>query len=316
MSAQDNNTPRCIEVTDDEDESWVINSITNATAEPASTARIHRVPTMVKDKEGHEKYYIPNVISIGPYHHGNPKFELVKKLIPIFTTKLVSNEETLWVLYRKLDTMVQDLRNFYEENSTNEFCNKNQIPFVVLDEVMKVIDVDFKIEAFICDNILASKRPKEAGLTLNQCFSNLIAYEMCSRDASYDAWVTSYICFMDTLIDHPEDVTALRKAGVVENCLGCDEEVAKLFNEIGTDLVPNNLAYLEAKNSIQMHYENPRNKYFSQLKQEDFKSPWSLLAFLGALSVIILNGVQTYFTIWPKSECDDLCMMLKKNHHI
>ncbi|KAI3682348.1 hypothetical protein L1987_82276 [Smallanthus sonchifolius] len=176
--------------------------------------------------------------------------------------------------------------------------------FVDLDEVMKVVDVDFKIEAFICDNILASRRPKRSWFNVKSMFCaqkgyqeeyysradlnnvvpdhlisllhlsltrkpsstmslthvefckgmwwfsvsvklppitvndstkamlNLIAYEMCSRDASYDAWVTSYICFMDTLIDHPEDVTALHKAGVVENCLGCDEEVAKLFNEI------------------------------------------------------------------------------------
>ncbi|KAJ0626233.1 hypothetical protein HanHA89_Chr01g0010741 [Helianthus annuus] len=385
--------------------------------------------------------------------------------------KLVSNnEETLRVLYRNLseDTMVQDLRNYYEANSTNEFENKvfikmmlldacfilyyllfifgqpenrqqlknnydafvyqdlflleNQIPFVVLTKVMNLLHIDCnKIKPFIYDNILATQRPKtwwfrsmfctrnhpvyqeqlremidveqpdhlldllHRSLTekrlpevndwsqSNKCrctfrnvtelknlgihfkpsstmslthiefrkskwwFSadvnlppitvndstkpmllNLIAYETCSSrdDAAYDAWVTSYVCLLDTLIDHPEDVTSLRKAGVLENCLGSDEEVATLFNQIGTDLVPNHLAYLEAKNSIQMHYENPRNIYFSQLKHEYFKSPWSSLALVGALLVIALNGVQTFFTIWPsKDECDSLCAMLKKNHH-
>ncbi|KAJ0715363.1 hypothetical protein HanPI659440_Chr13g0500261 [Helianthus annuus] len=50
---------------------------------------------------------------------------------------------------------------------------------------------------------------------------NLIAYEMCSCDAK-DAWVTSYICLLDSLIDHPEDVKALRKAGVLENSFRSD----------------------------------------------------------------------------------------------
>ncbi|KAF5821277.1 hypothetical protein HanRHA438_Chr01g0012401 [Helianthus annuus] len=137
MSIQDNNTPHAIEITDEDDESSVINSITiNATAEPSSTARIPRVPTMVKDKQDHEKYYVPNVVSIGPYHHGNPKLEFVENLKPVFTMKLVSNnEETLRVLYRNLSehTMVQDLRNYYETNSTNEFENKVFIQMMLLD---------------------------------------------------------------------------------------------------------------------------------------------------------------------------------------
>ncbi|KAI3788304.1 hypothetical protein L2E82_01065 [Cichorium intybus] len=128
---------------------------------------------------------------------------------------------------------------------------------------------------------------------------NLIAYEMCSNDAR--SWVTSYICLLDSLIDHPEDVKALRKAGVLENSLGSDEEVTKLFNEIGTDLLPNNLAYSEAKNKIQRHYESLKNTWLSQLKHEYVKSPWSFLALLGAVMALFLTAVQTYFTVWsPK----------------
>ncbi|XP_076958421.1 UPF0481 protein At3g47200-like [Bidens hawaiensis] len=145
---------------------------------------------------------------------------------------------------------------------------------------------------------------------------NLIAYEMCTNDAC-NAWVTSYICLLDSLIDQPEDVKALRKVGVLENSLGSDKEVAKLFNEIGTDLVPNSLAYLEAMNMIQRHYESWSNTLISQLKHEYVKSPWAFFALLGALIALFFGGVQAYFTVWsPKGDCDKFCEFLKNNHHL
>ncbi|KAI3804116.1 hypothetical protein L1987_32286 [Smallanthus sonchifolius] len=139
---------------------------------------------------------------------------------------------------------------------------------------------------------------------------NLIAYEKCSHDASA-AWVTSYICFLDSLIDDPEDVKVLREAGVIENSLGSDKEVVKLFNEIATDLVPNSFAYSEARSMIQQYYESWSMSLLTQLKHEYVRTPWAFLIILA------LTAVQVYFTIWsPKSRCDDLCTFLKMNHHL
>nr|TKR63930.1 hypothetical protein D5086_0000320610 [Populus alba] len=60
---------------------------------------------------------------------------------------------------------------------------------------------------------------------------NLVAYEACLGDNN-KLWVTSYVCFMDSLIDHPEDVRVLRSEGILLVTLGSEEEVAKLFNEV------------------------------------------------------------------------------------
>ncbi|KAK1427076.1 hypothetical protein QVD17_15759 [Tagetes erecta] len=451
-----------------EDEQSVIDSIITATPPPPPTARIHKVPRMVRDSDDYDKYYVPKVVSIGPHHFRNPKLEFVQKLKPVFTMKLLQDEATLRSLYIKLGApeMVKELRNFYEEGSTNDFrdpvftkimlldscfilyfirfisgekpenCQElkthqivfihedmflleNQIPFKVLKEVMKLLSDEYcyisKIALLIYGNILAPERPKTKWFCIKNAKScleeskkeliesepdhllhllhrrltkkmkdgkkdfrskqdyrctfrnvnelmdvgihfkpsetmslahieflkgkwwfsanvklppinvddstkpmllNLVAYEMCSHDA-YDAGVTSYICLLDSLIDHPEDVKVLRKAGVLENSLGSDKEVAKLFNEIGTDLVPNNLAYLEAKNMIQRHYKSRRNTLFAQLKHEYVKSPWAFLGLVGALIALFLTGVQTYFTVWsPKGDCDGLCKSLKHNHHL
>ncbi|KAK4580912.1 hypothetical protein RGQ29_024532 [Quercus rubra] len=62
-------------------------------------------------------------------------------------------------------------------------------------------------------------------------FLNLIAYEMC-LDFQNDFGITYCISFLDSLIDEANDVKMLRKAGILYNCLGSDEHVAKLFNEI------------------------------------------------------------------------------------
>ncbi|KAJ4824554.1 hypothetical protein Tsubulata_038036, partial [Turnera subulata] len=86
-------------------------------------------------------------------------------------------------------------------------------------------------------------------------FLNLIAYEMCP-DFKNEYDVTSYICFLDSLIDQPEDVAELRKANILHNLFGSDEEVASLFNEIATDLVPNPKFYGDVKEQIEDVFQN------------------------------------------------------------
>ncbi|KAK4580917.1 hypothetical protein RGQ29_024537 [Quercus rubra] len=103
-------------------------------------------------------------------------------------------------------------------------------------------------------------------------FFNLIAYEMCP-DFNNDYGVFSYISFLDSLIDEANDVKELRKAGI----LYCDEEVTQLFNEIGTDLVPN--MYSDVRSRIQKYYKNKVKTWISQAIHNHFSSPWTILAF-------------------------------------
>ncbi|KAM7505330.1 hypothetical protein LguiB_004234 [Lonicera macranthoides] len=143
-------------------------------------------------------------------------------------------------------------------------------------------------------------------------FLNLIAYEMCS-DTVNEPKVTSYVCFLDSLIDHSHDVKVLRSAGVIHNCLGSDEEVSHLFNDIAYDLVPHPTAYCEVKQQIQKHYDERVKLWMAQFNHEHFRSPWSFFALLGALLVIFLTGAQTYFSVWSSpSECDGLCKYIRE----
>ena len=109
--------------------------------------------------------------------------------------------------------------------------------------------------------------------------------------------VTSYISFLDSLIDEANDDKELRKAGVLHNLLGSDQEVAQLFNEIGTDLVPNTKIYLEVRSSIQKYYKNKFLTWTSQVIHDHFSSPWTIIAFIAALFALILSTLQTWYTV-------------------
>ncbi|KAL5720023.1 hypothetical protein ACHQM5_012735 [Ranunculus cassubicifolius] len=130
-------------------------------------------------------------------------------------------------------------------------------------------------------------------------FLNLIAYEMCP-DASHDYAVTSYICFLDALIDHADDVKELRSKGILLNFLGSDDQVADLFNHFTIELVPDPNIYYTVKSGIESHYKNSVKVSAVEFLTTHFKSPWTAFGFLAATFVVVLTCIQTVFTVYPK----------------
>ncbi|XP_075639321.1 UPF0481 protein At3g47200-like [Castanea sativa] len=127
-------------------------------------------------------------------------------------------------------------------------------------------------------------------------FFNLIAYEMCP-DFDNDYEVSSYISFLDSLIDESKDVIDLRNAGILRNVLGSDDEVARVFNKIGTDLVPNLEIYKGVRREIQQYYDKRRMLWITQVIHDHFSSPWTVVAFIAGLFVLILSVLQTVYSM-------------------
>ncbi|KAI3789103.1 hypothetical protein L2E82_01890 [Cichorium intybus] len=207
-----------------QDKAWVIDSIKNAMP-PSSSARnrIPRVPdALLREMTDYDKYYVPKAVSIGPYHHGKPELESVEKLKPFFTTALLCE-------YRV------DLGSLYTYRSIKQLSSVGihfkssgvmSLADVKFDRRWWWLSADVKLPSIIIDD------------STKTMLLNLTAYERCTNDAR--KWVASYICLLDSLIDDLEDVPALRKAGVLDISFGSDKEVAKLFNEIATDLYQRN----------------------------------------------------------------------------
>ncbi|KAJ4706264.1 hypothetical protein OWV82_019937 [Melia azedarach] len=131
-------------------------------------------------------------------------------------------------------------------------------------------------------------------------FLNMVAYEACP-DSPDDFGVSSYICFMDALIDHAEDVKELRSKGILFNMLGSDQQVANLFNDIADNLVPNPYAFAVVKDRIEKHYKNKINIWLAEWLHAHFTSPWTVLAFLGASLALALSVFQAFPKLLPKS---------------
>ncbi|MBA0873739.1 hypothetical protein Goshw_006462 [Gossypium schwendimanii] len=127
-------------------------------------------------------------------------------------------------------------------------------------------------------------------------FLNLVALEMC-RDFKNDFEVTSYLCFMDTLIDSADDVKELRVTGILHNYFGSDEEVANLFNKMSRDLVPDQGRYENVIKEIHKYCNNPWTDALAQVYYTHFSTPWTVLAFIGAIIGLLFSAIQAYFSL-------------------
>ncbi|XP_049342496.1 putative UPF0481 protein At3g02645 [Solanum verrucosum] len=165
---------------------------------------------------------------------------------------------------------------------------------------------EVKFTSFHCSALLTLPPITIDDSTKSQ-FLNLVAYEACP-DTPDDFGITSYVSFMDSLIDHAEDVKELRSKGILLNFLGSDQEVADLFNELARDLVPNPHAFVDVKDKIEKHYNSKGKIWIAEWNNTHFNTPWTVFAFIAALFVIglqvtdtFLAGIQTFYAVRPKN---------------
>ncbi|KAJ9670644.1 hypothetical protein PVL29_026908 [Vitis rotundifolia] len=129
-------------------------------------------------------------------------------------------------------------------------------------------------------------------------FLNLIAFEQCHLDCSND--ITSYVIFMDNLINSPEDVGYLHYCGIIEHWLGSESEVADLFNrlcqEVVFDIGDSYLSSLSGQ--VNDYYKHRWNAWRASLQQNYFSSPWTIISFLAAFVLLALTSAQTFYGIY------------------
>ncbi|KAL5700864.1 hypothetical protein ACHQM5_026266 [Ranunculus cassubicifolius] len=130
-------------------------------------------------------------------------------------------------------------------------------------------------------------------------FLNLMAFEQCYPHCSNH--VTSYISFMDGLINSPNDVAYLRHRRIIDHGLGSEEEVAILFNNLCKEISFNiNDCYLSKVSSdVNRYFDKRWNRWRASLKQEYFSNPWAIVSLLAAICLIGLTLAQTFYTIFP-----------------
>ncbi|KAF8018046.1 hypothetical protein BT93_H3065 [Corymbia citriodora subsp. variegata] len=129
-------------------------------------------------------------------------------------------------------------------------------------------------------------------------FLNLMTFESFHHGAGNE--VRAYVFFMDDIINTERDVALLSTRGIIQNLIGSDQAVAKLFNWLNKDMtldIDNSL--VAVREEVSKYCKKPWNKWRANLIQTYFRSPWSILSLLAAIFLFTLTIIQTIYTISP-----------------
>ncbi|GLT31398.1 hypothetical protein SLA2020_061390 [Shorea laevis] len=198
-------------------------------------------------------------------------------------------DSLLGKLMRKWCSSGDKSRKWHTFRNVKELKAKG-IRFKAKEKIDGITDIDLNYRSCLPTLMLA---PILVDDTTMPILLNLIAYEL-SSDFKNEYEISSYITFLESLIDSGEDVKELREAGVLFNGLGSDEAVAEMFNKISDYLVPNPVKYEELKVRIQEHCDLVWASDVAYFYYTHFSSPWSFLVFLGAVAGLVLTGLSTY----------------------
>ncbi|KAG9447378.1 hypothetical protein H6P81_013506 [Aristolochia fimbriata] len=135
-------------------------------------------------------------------------------------------------------------------------------------------------------------------------FLNLVAFERLHVGVGND--VTSYLFFMDNLINTSKDVGLLREERILLSIVGSDEEVAATFNRLSSELTinPDN-SLVHVRDMIGRYCDRKWNRWRANLLHNYFTSPWTIISLVIAVLYLILTVLQTNYAIMDFYKPDD-----------
>ncbi|KAF5933849.1 hypothetical protein HYC85_030020 [Camellia sinensis] len=154
----------------------------------------------------------------------------------------------------------------------------------------KFTDIEFKEGKLLIPPLLIHDLTKSI-------FLNLMAFEQCYPHC--DSYFTSYISFMDELINSPNDVEHLYEKRIIVHQLGSEEDVATLFNNLRKEIVFDTSDYylLDVSQKLNKHYQQKWRTWKAIFRHEYLKHPWKIISLVAASFLILLTMVQTAYTI-------------------
>ncbi|CAL4990067.1 unnamed protein product [Urochloa decumbens] len=154
-----------------------------------------------------------------------------------------------------------------------------------------VCDVGFK------DGILSMP-----GINVNnqmpRIFLNLMAFEWLHPNCRKD--VTTYIFFMDNVINSSRDVALLRhrRNGIIENFMSSDKLAAALFSEMSKiSRMHRNSKLAVVQREVRDHFSKPWNKWRASFVQTHLSNPFVFISLVVATILLIATILQTAYAI-------------------
>ncbi|GMN64755.1 hypothetical protein TIFTF001_033824 [Ficus carica] len=129
-------------------------------------------------------------------------------------------------------------------------------------------------------------------------FRNLVAYEQYSKHYSLHR-VVDYLQVMDCLVNSDKDVELLRHCEIIDNRVGDDVKISKMFNNLcsGVYFDRTEFYYAQMFDNVNRYCKNPWNTRIATLKNDYFGSPWSIISFVAAVLLLLFTALQTVYTV-------------------
>uniref|UniRef100_A0A6N2M033 Uncharacterized protein n=1 Tax=Salix viminalis TaxID=40686 RepID=A0A6N2M033_SALVM len=124
---------------------------------------------------------------------------------------------------------------------------------------------------------------------------NIMAMEQCLYER--EAYICSYIKFMDHLIDSAGDVGLLVEKGIILHWLGDDAAVSNMINNFCENIGDNYTCFGDISQELNAHYESLFNRMKATLKLVYFPNIWRGTATLAAATLLILTFIQTMWCL-------------------
>ncbi|XP_059669443.1 UPF0481 protein At3g47200-like [Cornus florida] len=126
---------------------------------------------------------------------------------------------------------------------------------------------------------------------------NFIAFERSCPLLLVNPYFTSYAFLMDRLINTPDDVKLLEKAGIICNLMGSRQEVASLFHNLCKNITIDRLYSTKECLKVIKFHKHRCPRFQVKLRRDYFSNPWTIIS-VGAASVLfVLTLLQTIYTI-------------------
>ncbi|KAL9665915.1 hypothetical protein QQ045_000236 [Rhodiola kirilowii] len=107
---------------------------TSQLEKPKQKPKIQKVPHMLRKIKANEKCYEPLVVSLGPFHHGNPELEQMEKLKIVMAHRFVVGcEKPIREIYNKVETVVDKAKECYAAEALNGFDRLDFTKMMFLD---------------------------------------------------------------------------------------------------------------------------------------------------------------------------------------
>lgn len=125
---------------------------------------------------------------------------------------------------------------------------------------------------------------------------NLVAFEQYHCVKHY---ITDYVMIMDSLVDTERDVDLLIRYGILEDHGGNSTETASIINKLTDKIVfhPSSFLFADLCEKLNTYNRSSWHKWKANLRQIYFNTPWTVISFIAAVTLLVLTLIQTLCSV-------------------